>query len=160
VASSVACTSRRVPIAVALAAAALVFVLASPASSRDKADELCFGHRATITEPDSATPEGTDDPDVIITGGRKSQIDGKGGADLICAGGNKDVVKSGPGADQINGEAGGDVLYGSGGDDKVLGGPSVDHLDGGSGHDVCIGGPGGEVASAGRCDRIRGADAV
>jgi Ca2+-binding RTX toxin-like protein len=158
VASSVACTSRRIA-AAALVAAGRAFALAPSASSRGGAEELCFGHRATITEPDSATVEGTDDPDVIVTGGRKSQIDGKGGADLICAGGNKDLVKGGPGADKLAGDDGGDVLYGSGGDDKLLGGTSVDHLDGGSGHDVCIGGPGSDFAAAIRCDRIRGADA-
>jgi hypothetical protein len=159
VANSVACTPERLAIA-ALIVAALVLGPASTASSSEGGpQQLCFGHRATITEPDSATVEGTDDPDVIITGGRKSQIDGKGGADLICAGGNKDLVKGGPGADKIAGDDGGDVLYGSGGDDKLLGGTSVDHLDGGSGHDICIGGPGADFAASDRCDRIRGADA-
>ena len=43
---------------------------------------------------------------------------------------------------------------------EVLGGESVDHLDGGRGHDLCVGGRGSDFASATRCDRIRGADAV
>lgn len=94
----------------------------------------CFGRTATIVgTPQRDNINGTNGPDVIVSGKGWDVIDGRGGKDRICAG---------RGADRLEGGVGDDFLYGGydsmlyGEDqygDTLNGGPGDDHIDGGPG---------------------------
>jgi Ca2+-binding RTX toxin-like protein len=102
-------------VAFVLAAALLLPLGSTPASSQPACDDLGQTENSDVLT-------GTDGPDVICGLGGEDQIQGLGGTDLAYGG---------PGLDVVSGGAGDDYLHG---------GTEGASLDGGAGADVCING--------------------
>jgi Ca2+-binding RTX toxin-like protein len=127
---------------VAAALAAAVFIAAAPAEGEDEA--RCHGRRAEIvgTEGDDVL-RGTPGRDVIWGGGGDDEILGSLGNDLLCGGPGDDFIHGGRGNDTADGGAGTDRVVGDLGDDKVMGGTgNADEVAGSLGIDTLNGGPG------------------
>jgi len=129
----------------ALAAAALatvVFIAAAPAEEEEP--PRCHGRRAEIVgTPGDDVLRGTPERDVIWGGPGNYEITGRLGNDLICGGGGDDLIHGGRGNDELYGGAGTDRVIGDLGDDKASGGAGDDDEVGGSlGIDTLNGGPG------------------
>ena len=133
----------RLAIAGVVLAAAVVFVAAAPAPEEDV--PRCHGRRAEIVGTDgNDVLRGTPERDVIWGGGGDDTILGSLGNDLLCGGPGADLIHGGRGNDVADGGAGdGDRVIGDLGDDKLMGG-SGDHdeVAGSLGIDTINGGPG------------------
>jgi Ca2+-binding RTX toxin-like protein len=127
---------------VALVAAALTFIAAAPAEEEDV--PRCHGRRAEIIGTDgNDVLRGTPERDVIWGGPGDDEITGSLGNDLICGGGGDDLIHGGRGNDELYGDAGTDRVIGDLGDDKASGGAGDDDEVAGSlGIDTLNGGPG------------------
>jgi Ca2+-binding RTX toxin-like protein len=126
----------------ALVAAALTFIAAAPAEEEDV--ERCHGRRAEIVGTDgNDLLRGTPERDVIFAGGGEDEIFGSLGNDLLCGGPGDDLVHGGRGNDEVDGGPGTDRAVGDLGDDKVTGGTGdSDEVAGSLGIDMINGGPG------------------
>jgi Ca2+-binding RTX toxin-like protein len=127
---------------VALVAAALAFLGAAPAEEEDV--PRCHGRRAEIVgTAGNDVLRGTPERDVIWGGPGDDEISGSLGNDLICGGGGNELVHGGRGNDELYGDAGTDRVIGDLGDDKASGGTGDDDEVAGSlGIDTLNGGPG------------------
>ncbi len=169
---------------VALVAASLGVVFATPASDAGNGPPLCFGKRATIVGGDGDnTIRGTNGGDVIVSRGGQDRIDAGGGRDRICAGRGNDFAVGETGVDYIRGGRGrdavlgypfflsrpdrGDYLYGGRGSELVesgsgrsrlsagiYGGRGNDLLNGGKDRDRCEGDTGQDRFR--KCERVTG----
>jgi Ca2+-binding RTX toxin-like protein len=118
-----------------LGSALLLFATGGLAVGSTSAAPTCFGRSATISGtsgPDRI--DGTNGPDVIVTGDGFDEVHGLGGDDRICTGRGGDELYGDAGRDRL--AAGPDGRYPD--DDFVtadllVGGPGNDHLDGGRG---------------------------
>jgi Ca2+-binding RTX toxin-like protein len=122
--------------------AAVVFIAAAPAE--DEETPRCHGRRAEIvgTEGNDVL-RGTPGRDVIWGGGGDDEILGSLGNDLLCGGLGDDLIHGGRGNDTADGGAGTDRVIGDLGDDKVMGGSGDDDEVAGSlGIDILNGGSG------------------
>jgi Ca2+-binding RTX toxin-like protein len=119
-------------------------VMLAGASSASAAPPKCHGKTATLWSKKGfhQTVEGTDGPDVIVTGPGDDTINGNKGWDVICSHGGNDTVQGGSGTDRIysgsgddfaSGATGDDVICAYGGRDGVFGGQGDDWLSVGSG---------------------------
>jgi Ca2+-binding RTX toxin-like protein len=129
----------------ALAAAALatvVFIAAAPVEEEEP--PRCHGRRAEIVgTPGNDVLRGTPERDVIWGGPGNDEISGSLGNDLICGGGGNDLVHGGRGNDELYGDAGTDRVIGDLGDDKASGGAGeYDEVAGSLGIDTLNGGSG------------------
>jgi Ca2+-binding RTX toxin-like protein len=126
----------------ALVAAALTFLGAAPAEDEDEA--RCHGRRAEIVGTDGPDVlHGTPERDVIYGGAGEDEIFGSLGNDLLCGGLGDDLIHGGRGNDVVDGGAGTDRVIGDLGDDKILGGTGdFDEVAGSLGIDTINGGPG------------------
>ena len=75
----------------------------------------------------------------------KTNIEGRGGKDVISGGDEDDVIVGGAGQDILSGGAGNDLIFGRAGNDTLLGGEGNDTLWGGEGSDSIDGGNGDDV---------------
>jgi Ca2+-binding RTX toxin-like protein len=75
----------------------------------------------------------------------KTQIEGRGGKDVIAGGNEDDVIVGGAGEDNLSGGGGNDLIFGRHGNDTLLGGEGNDTLWGGAGSDSVDGGNGDDV---------------
>jgi Ca2+-binding RTX toxin-like protein len=125
----------------ALLVAALAFLGAAPA---EEEDVRCHGRRAEIVGTDgNDVLRGTPERDVIYGGGGGDEIFGSLGNDLLCGGLGDDLVHGGRGNDEVDGGAGTDRAVGDLGDDKVMGGTGdADEAAGSLGIDTINGGSG------------------
>jgi Ca2+-binding RTX toxin-like protein len=130
-------------------------VVLAPAASG--ARPKCGGKRATIVS-NARTIVGSKRPDVIVAGGGKNTINGKGGNDRICGGGGNDTIDGsmgsdrlfgGGGKDDISGFTGRDTIDGGPGNDTIHGDTGTDDLDGGGGADRVFGEAGNERMTGG-----------
>lgn len=122
--------------------AAVVFIGAgAPAEEKDV---RCHGRRAEIVGTDgNDVLRGTPERDVIYGGAGEDEIFGSLGNDLLCGGLGDDLVHGGRGNDEVDGGAGTDRAIGDLGDDKVVGGTgNADEAAGSLGIDTVSGGPG------------------
>jgi len=128
--------------AAAAALAALAFIGAAPRAEEE--DVRCHGRRAEIVGTDGADVlRGTPERDVIYGGAGDDEIFGSLGNDLLCGGLGDDLVHGGRGNDEVDGGAGTDRAIGDLGDDKVMGGTGdADEAAGSLGIDTVSGGPG------------------
>lgn len=113
------------------------------ATSSGRQAETCRGEPATIVA-DEGFVRGTDGDDVIVGTARNSNVEGRGGSDLICLEGRSFHEAYGEGGDdRIYGSSGGDNIYGGAGDDLVDAGPGRDLISDfeARGDDRYIGGP-------------------
>ena len=124
------------------ALAAIVFIAAAPAEEEET--PRCHGRRAEIVgTPGDDVLRGTPERDVIWGGPGNDQIYGSLGNDLICGGGGDDLIHGGRGNDELYGGAGADRVIGDLGDDKVSGGAGeYDEVAGSLGIDTLNGGAG------------------
>jgi len=124
------------------ALAAAVFIAAAPAEEEDV--QRCHGRRAEIVGTDgNDVLRGTPSRDVIWGGGGDDEILGSLGNDLLCGSLGDDFIHGGRGNDDADGGAGTDRVVGDLGDDKVLGGTgNADEVAGSLGIDTLSGGPG------------------
>jgi Ca2+-binding RTX toxin-like protein len=120
--------------------AALISLGAAPAEE----DVRCHGRRAEIVGTDgNDVLRGTPERDVIYGGAGEDEIFGSLGNDLLCGGLGDDLVHGGRGNDEVDGGAGADRAVGDLGDDKVMGGNGdADEAAGSLGIDTINGGPG------------------
>jgi Ca2+-binding RTX toxin-like protein len=134
---------------------AVVFLLAfagctvsAVAATRAQEEDVprCHGRRAEIVGTDgNDVLQGTPERDVIWGGKGEDLIYGSLGNDLICGGPGDDQVHGGRGNDEVDGGSGSDQVNGDLGDDKILGGSgSNDEVAGDLGIDVVSGGPGND----------------
>jgi Ca2+-binding RTX toxin-like protein len=120
-------------------------VTAGAGSPALAATERCFGAIPTIRGTDEGDRlEGTDGPDVIVTGRGNDYVRGLGGNDRICTGIGNDSIAGGGGNDRLSTSRGRtaparNIAQGGTGDDILLGGASNDQLNGGRGDDVLRG---------------------
>jgi Ca2+-binding RTX toxin-like protein len=121
---------------------AIVFVAAAP--PEDEETPRCHGRRAEIVgTPGDDVLQGTPERDVIWAGPGNDQVYGSLGNDLLCGGGGDDLIHGGRGNDEIYGEAGTDRVVGDLGDDKASGGAGeYDEVGGSLGIDTLSGGAG------------------
>lgn len=110
---------------------------------------------ATISagEEEEHDPEliyGTNQADVIKTGGGPQHIFAGNGDDVVSAGGGPDIVEGENGQDLLTGGGGPDSMIGGNGDDVLTGGPGPDTLFGGNGDDVLTGGESADMLTGGR----------
>ncbi len=128
--------------AVALVAAAITFMGA--AAPEEEETLRCHGRRAEIVGTDgNDVLRGTPERDVIWGGPGNDEITGSLGNDLICGGGGDDLIHGGRGNDELYGEAGTDRVIGDLGDDKASGGAGeFDEVAGSLGIDTLNGGSG------------------
>lgn len=119
-----------------------MFVAAAPAEEEDV--ERCHGRRAEIVGTDgNDVLRGTPERDVIFGGVGDDEILGSLGNDLLCGGAGDDLVQGGRGNDELDGGNGTDRVVGDLGDDKATGGPGEgDEVAGSLGIDTLNGGPG------------------
>jgi Ca2+-binding RTX toxin-like protein len=125
---------------------AVFAVSAAAASTEEEETPRCHGRRAQIVGTDgNDVLIGTPGRDVIWAGPGNDLIYGELGNDLICGGGGDDIIHGGRGNDEVYGGAGSDQVNGDLGDDKVVGGPGAhDDVAGDLGIDVVNGGAGNE----------------
>jgi Ca2+-binding RTX toxin-like protein len=125
---------------------AVFAVSAAAASTEEEETPRCHGRRAQIVGTDgNDVLIGTPGRDVIWGGPGNDLIYGELGNDLICGGGGDDIIHGGRGNDEVYGGAGSDQVNGDLGDDKVVGGPGArDDVAGDLGIDVVNGGAGNE----------------
>lgn len=83
--------------------------------------------------------------DVIQAGGGDDLIEGKASGDVICAGTGDDEIRGGSGDDVVGGGGGADTIYGGNGDDDLTGGGGADTIFGHVGQDTLTGGPGNDT---------------
>ncbi|MBN2113269.1 MAG: hypothetical protein JW785_03985 [Acidimicrobiia bacterium] len=134
--------------------AALVVVLALPATAMGDEPPECRGVPATVPGL-----TGTNGDDVIVGTSGPDVIRGLGGDDLICAGGGDDVVFAGRGNDEVHGGDGDDLLFGQRGRDSLHGDAGSDQIDGHIGQDRLDGGVGRDVLYGGDArDRLYGGE--
>ncbi|HSS43202.1 MAG TPA: calcium-binding protein [Solirubrobacterales bacterium] len=129
------------------ALAALLIVGTALAAAPEEEDVRCHGRRAEIVGTDgNDVIRGTPERDVIAGGKGDDVIFGSLGNDLICGGPGTDQLHGGRGNDEVYGDAGDeDQVSGALGDDKVVGGPGArDEVAGDLGIDIVNGGPGDE----------------
>jgi Ca2+-binding RTX toxin-like protein len=109
--------------------------VAGPASAASP--PRCHGLKATMWSKSDApkTVNGTDGPDVIVTGGGDDTINGNRGRDVICSHGGNDVIYGGFGPDRIYSGSGDDFITGSTGDDVLCAYAGRDGAFGGGGDD-------------------------
>lgn len=93
---------------------------------------------------------GTNQADVITTGGGAQHIIADNGDDVVSAGGGPDIVEGGNGQDLLTGSGGPDSVTGGNGDDALTGGAGPDTLSGGNGDDVLTGGESADMLTGGR----------
>lgn len=93
---------------------------------------------------------GTNQSDVINTGGGPQHIIAGNGDDQVSAGGGPDMVEGENGQDMLTGGGGPDSMSGGNGGDVLTGGPGPDNLSGGNGDDVLTGGEGPDILTGGR----------
>ncbi|HYQ78285.1 MAG TPA: calcium-binding protein [Solirubrobacterales bacterium] len=139
---------RKVVVLAALAAL-LIVGTALGAAPADEAEDVprCHGRKAEIVGTDGDDViRGTPERDVIQAGKGDDVVFASLGNDLICGGPGSDQLHGGRGNDQVYGDAGdGDQVSGALGDDKVVGGPGDrDEVAGDLGIDIVNGGPGDE----------------
>jgi Ca2+-binding RTX toxin-like protein len=129
--------------AAAAVLAAVVFIAAAPAAEEEDVPR-CHGRRAEIVGTDgNDVLRGTPERDVIFGGGGDDEILGSLGNDLLCGGLGDDLIHGGRGNDEVDGGAGTDRVIGDLGDDKVMGGRgNADEVAGSLGIDTLNGGPG------------------
>jgi Ca2+-binding RTX toxin-like protein len=123
------------------ALAAIALIAAAPAPEEGP---RCDGRRPDIigTEGNDVL-RGTPGRDVIWGGGGDDEILGSLGNDLLCGGPGNDLIHGGRGNDEIDGGAGSDRVIGDLGDDKATGGTGdADEVAGSLGIDTLSGGPG------------------
>ncbi len=122
--------------------AAVVFIAAAPAEEEEP--PRCHGRRAEIVgTPGDDVLQGTPERDVIWGGPGNDTISGSLGNDLICGGGGDDLIHGGRGNDELYGDAGADRVIGDLGDDKASGGAGeYDEVAGSLGIDTLNGGAG------------------
>lgn len=125
---------------------AVFAVSAVAASTEEEETPRCHGRRAQIVGTDgNDVLIGTPGRDVIWGGPGNDLIYGELGNDLICGGAGDDIIHGGRGNDEVYGGAGSDQVNGDLGDDKVVGGPGPhDDVAGDLGIDVVNGGAGNE----------------
>ncbi len=107
----------------------------------------CHGRKAEIVGTDGDDVlRGTPERDVIVGGPGDDVIFSSLGNDLICGGPGTDRMQGGRGNDEVYGDAGDeDQVSGNLGDDKIVGGPGArDEVAGDLGIDIVNGGPGNE----------------
>ncbi|WP_433740236.1 peroxidase family protein [Pseudomonas putida] len=83
---------------------------------------------------------GTNNADILISGG---------GDDTVWGDGGNDRIEGGNGNDQLRGGAGDDIITDMGGDDNIQGGDGNDVLHGGNGINLIIGGFGNDFIITG-----------
>lgn len=118
--------------------------LTSPANA-----EL-LGMAGEEEEHDAVLVYGTNQSDVIKTGGGPQHIFAGNGDDVVSAGGGPDIVEGENGQDLLTGGGGPDSMIGGNGDDVLTGGPGPDTLFGGNGDDVLTGGESADMLTGGR----------
>jgi Ca2+-binding RTX toxin-like protein len=125
-----------------LLAAAFISLGAAPAEEEDV--PRCHGRRAEIVGTDgNDLLRGTPERDVIFGGGGEDEILGSLGNDLLCGSLGNDLIHGGRGNDEVDGGAGTDRAIGDLGDDKIVGGTGdADEVAGSLGIDTVSGGPG------------------
>ena len=135
-------------VVVLAALAALLIVGTALGAAPDEEDvPRCHGRKAEIVGTDGDDViRGTPERDVIWGGEGDDVIFSSLGNDLICGGPGTDEMHGGRGNDEVDGGAGDeDQLNGNLGDDKILGGPGArDEVAGDLGIDIVNGGPGAE----------------
>ncbi len=134
-------------IALLLLAFAAFAAIASAAGTEEEDVPRCHGRRADIVGTDgNDVIRGTPERDVIQAGKGDDVVFGSLGNDLICGGPGSDQLHGGRGNDEVYGDAGDeDQVNGNLGDDKIVGGPGDrDEVAGDLGIDIVNGGPGNE----------------
>ncbi len=154
--SEVRSRSRFLPVAVAVAVVASVFVMIGGVA---KAQVFCGGVEATLVVPgdwpEGTVFPGTDGDDIIAGTAGNDFIDAGLGNDMICGfagddiliGGGKafiDGVQYGIGVADYGVHGGADWIWGNDGDDMIFGGPGPDNLNGNKGSDQIFGGNGND----------------
>jgi Ca2+-binding RTX toxin-like protein len=137
----------RTVLVLAALAALLIVGTALGATPEEEDVVRCHGRRAEIVGTDgNDVLRGTPERDVIAGGKGDDVIFGSLGNDLICGGPGTDQAHGGRGNDEVYGDAGdGDQVSGALGDDKVVGGPGDrDEVAGDLGIDIVNGGAGDE----------------
>ncbi|WP_264048359.1 peroxidase family protein [Methylobacterium flocculans] len=120
---------------------------------RVDADSDGVAEAIRVNSNEHFTIGGTEDNDIIVSGGGDDAIWGKGGDDRIEAGYGVDKVFGGAGDDILTnagtdiGEA--DFLHGNEGNDVIHGGSGLSLLFGNQGNDFIVTGPDGKEAFAG-----------
>ncbi|HEX3041745.1 MAG TPA: calcium-binding protein [Solirubrobacterales bacterium] len=130
-----------------LAALAALLIVGTALAAAPEDDVRCHGRKAEIVGTDgNDVIRGTPERDVIAGGKGDDVIFGSLGNDLICGGPGTDQLHGGRGNDEVYGDAGDeDQVSGALGDDKVVGGPGArDEVAGDLGIDIVNGGPGDE----------------
>ena len=120
-----------------LCSAVAIFGLTIATGSASAKPPKCHGKKATIWFKGDAprTVEGTDRPDVIVTGKGDDVINGSKHRDVICSHGGDDTIDGGPGLDRVYSGSGDDVVEGSDGDDVLCAYGGQDVTFGGAGSD-------------------------
>ena len=95
---------------------------------------------------------GTDDADVLVTGGKASFLIGGIGHDVLIGGDAASELHGGEGNDKLFSLEEADLLVGGAGDDQLHGGDSDDFLDGGAGNDLLNAGNQGDTLDGGEGD--------
>jgi hypothetical protein len=114
---------------------------------------------ASVAAIASASIDGGDGDDLLISGVGAQRLVGGLGSDRLEAGDGDDVLSGGAGDDLLVGGAGQDTLTGDTGNDSLDGGDGDDTLDGGPGDDVVDGGPGLDTLDGGPgADLLRARD--
>jgi Ca2+-binding RTX toxin-like protein len=134
-------------VVVATALAALLIVGTALGAAPEEEVVRCHGRRAQIVGTDgNDILWGTPGRDVIQAGKGDDVVFGSLGNDLICGGPGTDQLHGGRGNDEVYGDAGDeDQVNGNLGDDKVVGGPGGrDEVAGDLGIDIVNGGAGDE----------------
>jgi Ca2+-binding RTX toxin-like protein len=126
-------------LAVALTAALFAITLAPGAEAKAHS---CFGKPATITSSAKRILGTKGHDTIVVLGGGRHVVDGRGGNDRICAGPGNDTLRGGRGIDKIAGGGGNDRIFGGKGPDRLEGGRGHDLIDGEQGSDRIVGGPG------------------
>ncbi|HKF82268.1 MAG TPA: calcium-binding protein [Solirubrobacterales bacterium] len=127
--------------------ALLIIGTAAGAAADEEDVQHCHGRKAEIVGTDGDDViRGTPERDVIWGGEGDDVIFSSLGNDLICGGPGTDEMHGGRGNDEVDGGAGDeDQVSGALGDDKVVGGPGArDEVAGDLGIDIVNGGPGAE----------------
>jgi hypothetical protein len=107
-----------------------------------------------ISLPEGSTSGSFRDPAAPKCFGRRAEIVGTRGDDILEGTPGRDVIVGLGGDDTISGGGGKDMICGGRGRDELRGGRGSDRLDGGAGHDMCAGGPGHDHTA--RCERAPG----
>ena len=113
-------------------------------------DKKLFGMAGEEEEHVPELVYGTNQSDVITTGGGFQHIFAGNGDDVVSAGGGPDIVEGENGQDLLTGGGGPDSMIGGNGDDVLTGGPGPDTLSGGNGDDVLTGGESADMLTGGR----------